>query len=291
MSYNLLLDTNFTKTDKHWKLTNCIYENGYLKATDNIFSIEQEIILPDPTKVYFSMDYICFDKNIKSIYCGIFTENGELKVTKRKPSIRTRKRISTVASLEVEKLKIMFIIESKAPNSKIYIDSPLLIDLKHQGKKDWPRWVLNKCLDYRYGYDYENEYHKSEITLDNNDFRSPYTETLEANIGVIAAVKESDWFGLSHHFKEGNYYLIKLDYSQINEYGNIYFQYGEITSTPLGKDQLYIIFKANSKDNLRLKIENQEALPYLINLKHILVVNLTNVKLEEDDIAHLPFIK
>ena len=74
MSYNLLLNTNFnnkTSNLKYWKLTNCEFKNGYLISNDNIFSIEQEIILPDPTKLYFSMDYICFDKNITSIYCGI----------------------------------------------------------------------------------------------------------------------------------------------------------------------------------------------------------------------------
>ena len=72
MSYNLLLNTNFnSKEIKNWKLTNCTFRNGYLISTDKIFSIEQEIILPDPTKLYFSMDYICFDTNIKSIYCGI----------------------------------------------------------------------------------------------------------------------------------------------------------------------------------------------------------------------------
>ena len=46
-------------------------ENGYLISNANIFSIEQEIILPDPTKLYFGLDYICFDKNIKFVYCGI----------------------------------------------------------------------------------------------------------------------------------------------------------------------------------------------------------------------------
>ena len=293
MSYNLLLDTNFTKINKHWILTNCVYENGYLKATEDnmIFSIEQEIILPDPTKVYFGIDYICFDKNVKAIYCGIFTEDGELKATRKKPIIKSRKRISAIATMAVEKLKVMLVVESKTPGSKIYIDGPLLIDLNHQHKKDWPRWVLNRCLDYRYGYDYENEYHKSEITIENPDFISVYTKTKEANIGMVATVKENDWFRLSHSFKEDNYYLIKLDYSQINDYGEVYLKYGEIYSTILGKDQLYIIFKANKNDEFRLILENHEELPYLVNLKHILVVNLTHVKLEEDDIIHLPFIQ
>jgi hypothetical protein len=71
MSYNLLLDTSFKKLNKHWKLTNCTYEDGYLKGNSKIYSIEQEIVLPDPTKLYFAMDYIVKDRRIKSIYIGI----------------------------------------------------------------------------------------------------------------------------------------------------------------------------------------------------------------------------
>lgn len=290
MSYNLLLDTNFTKVGKHWKLTNCTYENGYLNAVDTIFSIEQEIVLPDPTKLYFGIDYICFDKNIKSIYCGLFTEDGELKAVRKKPAIRSRKRISTVASLKVEKVKVMIIIESKVPDSRIYIDGPILIDLNHQHKRDWPKWVLNKCLDYRYGYNYINEYKESEVTIDNEDFKSPYTNTIEANTGIIAQIKENDWFKISNDFKDGHYYLVKLDYYHLNDYGNVYFQYGEITSTELGEDQLYILFRGNKKDNLILKMENDEVLPYLVNFKHLMIIDITNINLEEDDILHLSFI-
>ena len=127
MSYNLLLDTNFNKIEKHWKLTNCEYKNGYLISNAKIYSIEQEIILPDPTRLYFSLDYICFDKNIKKIYCGIKTKDI-LETNRKKPKIRTRKRISVVDSIEVEKIKVIFIVEAKTENTKIYIDNPMLVD-------------------------------------------------------------------------------------------------------------------------------------------------------------------
>ena len=291
MSYNLLLDTNFTKIGKHWKLNNCEYRDGYLIGKGKVFSIEQEITLPDPTKIYFGIDYICFDKNIKHIYCGVFTKDGELKANRKKPFIKFRKRISSISTIKEEKFKVMLIIESKSQDSKLYIDGPLLIDLNHQGKKDWPRWILNKCLDYRYGYDYENEYVLgSEITLKNNDFNSPYVKNISANVGILSIIEKMGEFKISHNFKENDYYLIKLDYQQLNLYGEIYLKYGEVVSTPLGDEQSYILFKANKENNLVIKLKNVENLPYMVNFKHILIINLTHVKLEEDDIAHLPFI-
>ena len=236
------------------------------------------------------MDYICFDKNITSIYCGIQTGNV-LEAIKKKPRLNKRKRISVVDQVDCEKIKVILIFESKQNCSKIYIDSPLLVDLSRQNKDWWPRWMLNKTLDYRYGYDYENLYsYGSEIKIDNPDFSSPYTKTEEAKIGILANIVENDWFRVSHNFEEDHYYLLKLDYEQINTYGDLYLLYGDITSIKIGDDQLYMIFKANAKDEIRVKLDNNEQLPYLVNLKHILLVDLTDLRIEEDDIKHLPFI-
>lgn len=290
MSYNLLLDTNFNKIEKHWKLTNCEYKNGYLISNAKIYSIEQEIILPDPTRLYFSLDYICFDKNIKKIYCGIQTKDI-LETNRKKPKIRTRKRISVVDSIEVEKIKVIFIVEAKTENTKIYIDNPMLVDLTQIHKDWWPKQMLDKVLDYRYGYSYENEYLSSEIRIDNKDFISPYTETLNAKTGILAIVKEKrDWFKVTHNFIQDEYYLVKLDYKQINQYGETYMTYGETISEILDEEQLYIIFKANSKDELKIVLKNPENLPYLVNIKNILITNMKNLKIEKNDIRYLPFI-
>ena len=110
MSYNLLLDTNLDtvynnsrsgnvtlKNDsnnigKHWKLTNCYYCDGYLVSSDTIYSIEQEITLTNPTKLYFSMDYIAFNKDIKKIYIGI--QCGDtLETTIKKPKFNMIKKL------------------------------------------------------------------------------------------------------------------------------------------------------------------------------------------------------
>ena len=290
MSYNLLLDTNFTHIDKHWKLTNCEYKDGYLIGNSTTYSIEQEIVLPDPTKLYFSIEYICFDSNVQSLYCGIFNENGILEATKKKVNIRKRKKLAVVDQSLTEKVKAMFIIEAKTPNTRIYIDSPLLIDLKYQGKDNWPKWMLKKALDYRYGYEYTNVYPYSEITLNNEDFKSVYTETEQGKIGILAKVIEKDWFKINCKLIQNHIYLIKLDYEQINSYGDMYLSYGEVISEFLDEEQLYVIFKANDKDEIKLHVENKEELPYLINLKHIMILDITNLKIDEDDIPHLPFI-
>ena len=131
MSYNLLLDTSFRNVNKHWKLTNCEYKDGFIVGNSTTYSIEQEIVLPNPTKLYFSLEYLCFDPNIKYVYCGIYHENGCLEATRRKPKIRKRKRISVVDQLITEKVKVMFIVEAKTPDTRIYVDRPLLVDLTY----------------------------------------------------------------------------------------------------------------------------------------------------------------
>ena len=292
MSYNLLLDTSFNKIDKHWKLTNCVYQNGYLISSKNLFAIEQEIILPNPTKLYFSLDYMCFDPNIKNIYCGIQI-NDILEVNTKIPRMHKRTRIGVVDnSKQAKKVIVKFIVESESQDSKIYIDSPLLLDLTYHNKDWWPRWMLNKLVQYRCGYNYENLYERGKnLSISNTDFSSVCTPTEDIpEKGILAKVKQNDWFRLSYSFTEGKYYLIKLDCETLNDYGQIYMTYGDIVSTRKSDTQIYIIFKANTKDNFKIILENSEPLPFMVLLKHILVVDLATTRFEEDDILHLPFI-
>lgn len=290
MSYNLLLNTNFNKPNlKHWKLTNCELINGCLVSNDKVFSIQQKIILPKPTKIYFSMDYVCLDSNIKNIYCGVISDSNELNAIKKKSILKKRKKLSLVSTV-TETFTVTFIIESRTTNSRIYLDSPLLVDLISIDKGYWPKHNLDKYLDYRYGYNYSNEYRESEISIDSQDFKSPYTKTVKGKTGIIAIVEENDWFEISHEFKDSSIYLVKLNYENINNYGQLYFQYGEIISEDIGTDQLYILFKANKSNRLKLNLKNSEMLPYQTNLKHIMIVDITNLGLGEEDIPHLPFI-
>lgn len=290
MSYNLLLDTNFNKIDKHWKLTNCYYRDGYLVSNSKVYSIEQEIALPEPTKLYFSMDYIAFDKNISKIYVGI--QYGDtFQTIVKKPKFDKRVRASVVYPVPCESIKVKFIVEAKTEDTKLYIDSPMLVDLLSQKKEFWPRWMLNKALDYRYGYDYENLYKQCEISLDNDDFTSPYTETEKAKEGILAYVRESEWFKISFPMIQGHRYLVKLDLEEINHYGEVYLQVGEKTSWSLeDQGQIYVHFVADGQHEVRIKMRNDEQLDYIINFKRVLVIDITDKTFEEQDIPHLAFI-
>ena len=292
MSYNLLLSTNFNKPNlNHWKLTNCEWKNGILISQDTIYSIEQELILPKATKLYFSIDYVCFDSNIKSIYCGIESTSGELEAVKKKPQLKKRKKLSVINNTGTEKIKVVVIVEAKVPFTRIYLDSPLLVDLNaNQLNSHWPKYFLDKYLDYRYGFEYSNEYSMSEIQIDSQDFHSPYTKTEKGKAGIIATASENDWFKISHTFTPNTLYLVKLDYEDINSYGEIYFSYGETTSINIDNKQIYIIFKAKENNTLNLNLKSFESLPYQVNLKHIMVINTTGLNLGEEDIPYLPFI-
>lgn len=296
MSYNLLLDTSFNKIDKHWKLTNCYYRDGYLVSNAKVYSIEQEITLPDPTKLYFSMDYIAFDKNIKKIYVGI--QCGDvLQSTIKKPKLDRRNKVSVVYPVPCETIKVKFIVEASIEDTKLYIDSPMLVDIHEQRRDFWPRWMLDKVLDYRHGYIYDNLYKESEISIDNEDFVSVHTDTEQAHVGIIAHIVDNDWFGLTFDSVVDNYYLVKVDIEQINCYGDIYLQYGEHISNQQddneqigGVQQLYMTFRADGKNRVRIKLKNEEQLEYLVNLKRVLIVDITNKHFEEKDIPHLAFI-
>ena len=85
-------------------------------------------------------------------------------------------------------------------------------------------------LDYRVGYDYENIYKEAEITLQNKDFTSPYSKLEKAHDGVLLTCTESDWFPITCDFTPDRYYLIKLDYNELNKYGQVYIEANGITS-------------------------------------------------------------
>ena len=108
MSYNLLFDTNFNNVKCNtWKLTNCEYVDGYIVGKGKIYSIEQEIVLPDITKLYASFEYLTFDRKIKYVYCGIVS-GGEMHVTRKRPSFKRRKRVAVVVTPTTEKVTVMY---------------------------------------------------------------------------------------------------------------------------------------------------------------------------------------
>lgn len=84
--------------------------------------------------------------------------------------------------------------------------------------------------------------------------------------------------------------MAKLDFEEINRFGNIYFKYGFIKSKREITDQIYLLFKGNERDNLKLIIESNDVFNYELNLKHLLIIDVTKINLLKEDIAYLPFI-
>ena len=84
--------------------------------------------------------------------------------------------------------------------------------------------------------------------------------------------------------------MAKLDFEEINRFGNIYFKYGFIKSKREISDQIYLLFRANEKDNLELIIESNDVFNYELNLKHLLIIDVTKMNLLKEDIPYLPFI-
>ena len=292
MNYNLLLDTEFKKLGKHWKLINCEYQNGYLIANNKVYGIEQEIILLQPSKLYFRLEYICVNNSIKKIYCGIQT-GDVLEATVEKPQLYKRNHIAVVdTDKHVEKVKVRFIVEAKTKNSEIYVDSPLLLDLTTHDKTWWPKFALNSLLEYQYGYDYENLYPEgAQFKSSNKDFKSAQDISLDtAKVGVIACVEKTATVRLNVPFSLDRKYLLKLDYEELNEYGTIQCRYGHMYSKQLNSNLLYLTFTHYSnRDKLYLEFTNDYQLPYLINLKRILFIDITDLEVDFDDVAQLPF--
>lgn len=286
MAFNLLIGSNFNTLDR-WKFINCEYKNGYIISNKKLFGIEQELILPDITKLYFRTKYFTDNDKIETITIGI--QNGKLlEVNKKKVTLNKEALISTVVEAKQEKIKVHIIFESKEEINKIKIIEPFLLDLNSIHKSTWLKWVLDKTVDYLKGYEYKNEYQTSEINTSAYDFKDIKLE--KAKIGSIISTLQNIKININAKLLEGHYYLIKLDYKNINDLGKIYFQYGISKSLQWNDEQIYLVFKANNTLQLTLNMENTQVLPYQINLKHILLVDMTYLNLMQEDIGYLPFI-
>ena len=197
--------------------------------------------------------------------------------TKKKVKNYKRKRISVVNSVTTEKIKVILTIKAKSNSSSIYIDSPLLINMNRESKFWWPTKILDGLFEYRCGQNCRNIYIEKEISYNNTDFQSPYTKIEKGKNGIIATILEKDWFELSHvNIKKGKLYLVKLAFIEINNFGEIYFQYGDYKSKALNKNQIYMIFEGDPLNKLKLNLACHEILPYLINFRYITIAELNN---------------
>lgn len=284
MSYNLLLDTKFE--NNQWKFINCKYENNKLISNSKVFGIEQELILPDPTKLYFRCSYMTALNTVKEVKIGILNENT-LCIDKRFPKCLKWGHISVIDYAKQEKIKVCLIFESEQDVNEVYIKEPVLVDLNYLHKSTWLKIILDRTINYLPGYSYKNEYKELELTEDNIDLESLNKE--KAKVGLIIKENNTKEVKLNAKFISGKYYLVKLDFEEINQLGNIYFKYGFLKSTRI-KDQVYLVFKARDGEGLKLVVEPNSELPYWLNIKHLMLIEITKLKLLKEDIVNLPYI-
>ena len=63
-----------------------------------------------------------------------------------------------------------------------------------------------------------------------------------------------------------------------------------LRSKDFNNEQCYLTFKAQDNIDLYLIIEPNDILPYQINLKHLLLVEIDKLGIDSNDIPYLPFI-
>ena len=281
MIYNLLFDTQFKELDK-WKFNNCSFdENGYLISSDKIFGIEQELTLSRATKLYLRIAYNTFSTQVNKIYCGI--QVGKTLYTNIKhPKQEKEQIISMVEDINNEKIKIQFIFESTEKINKILIKEPILCDLIQMHKSYYLKYLLDKTIKYRFGHSYKNLLNFSEVTPE-------IFELEKAKIGSIIETKENKKYKIPIELIPDKKYLIKLDYSDINNLGKIFINYGVSKSINIENTQQYLLIKASDKE-LYLNIEPNDILPYIVNLKHLLIIDLSTSNVDKESIPYLPFV-
>ena len=84
-------------------------------------------------------------------------------------------------------------------------------------------------------------------------------------------------------------YPSKLDAYKAGMKSSTYFKYGVLKSSYIDNEQCYLIFKATT-DKLILNIEGNDVLDYQVNLKHLMIIDITKMRLLKSDIPYLPFI-
>lgn len=280
MSYNLLFDTDFNHN--RWEYINCSYENGILTSTKNIFGICQEVVLADITKLYLRFNYNILNSSISKVTIGI-QNSDRLFINNKTPTSNKNSLISIVESTQLEKIKVHLIFESKKNINKVVIKEPLLCDLNRLHKSTWLKFILDKTIKFRNGLSYKNVLEYSEV--------EPEIFNLEkAKIGSIISTLQDKQFKIDAKLIKGKKYLIKLDYKEINNLGNINITYGIFRSVKINNEQLYLVFKADETNDLIINIKPNEVLPYQVNLKHIMILEVEGLGIDKDDIPYLPFV-
>lgn len=291
MSYNLLIDSELQNTDKSWTLVNCSYDNGILTSNRKIFGIKQKLILPNTTKVYYRFNYKLF--NLCRVKIGIKVKDT-LTIMEQHPSKTNINRlISIVKTVEDEEIEIHLIFESDNNLNKVEIFQPMLIDLNRFNIAFKIKTWLDRKIKYRKSYSYENclEYPViNKKALDKGYWLSEGDYKIDTSShGILLTIKDQLKIWQETKLEIGKYYLFKLDYKALNNFGNIYLSSSKLTGYD-GIEQLYVVFKYNGKNIPIINIKANQELPFLVILKRALLIDISKLNLQKEDIWRLTYI-
>lgn len=282
--YNKLLDTRFE--NNIWKFNNCYYKDGYLISSNNIFGIEQEITLYELNKLYARFEFNVDNFAVKKATIGI-QANKVLYGDFKKCKVKSWQSISVVHKPTTNKVKIHLIFESENKINKVYVKNPILVDIDKPNKSHVLKFMLDKYIYFKHGYTYSNLYNVSEILPESPDFVDYNLE--KAKYGSIIKTLEDISIKIdTSELKLGRYYLAKLSFTEVNDIGSICFRYNKTFSTKIN-NQIYIMFK-KSNDDLFLDIKANNILEYIVNIKNLLLIDLSSINLLEEDIPYLTYV-
>lgn len=243
--------------------------------------------MADITKLYFRFEYTIETGLVNKVMLGI-QYNETLNITKKTPKISKHQSISLIEEIKQEKIKLHLVFESDVDINRVRIEKPILIDLNYFNRSTWVKWMLDLTIKYRKGYSYKNLYENSELIPGIKDLEEFNFE--KGKTGSIIKTDKDIKIKLSAKFIENKYYLVKLDYKEINELGELILSYGTLKATLFNKEQQYILLKGNPKSELVIEIKPNDILPYIVNLKHLLITQAGGMNLMKSDIPYLTFI-
>ena len=278
MRYNLLLNTSFNDLST-WKCVNCIYKDGYLYSTSKVFGIEQELTLPNISKLYFRTEYKIETASVTNIKIGV-QSNKVLDINEQVPKYNKLQTISLIDIPKSPVIKVHIIFESNIPNNKVCIQHPILVDLNRLNMDTILRWKADKVVKYREESTYQNLLNYNKITVKN-------FETTEN--GTIVKTLAPLHIGIDYKLEKDKHYLLKISYNDVNDLGNTYIRYGVLKSVKV-ENQSYLVFKAVADKELSIDIVTNDVLPYVVNLKNILLIDLDTVTIDKEDVLFLPYI-
>lgn len=278
MRYNLLLNTSFNDLST-WKFINCTYKDGYLYSTSNVFGIEQELTLPNISKLYFRAEYKTETASVTNIKIGV-QSNKVLDINEQVPKYNKLQTISLIDIPKSPVIKVHIIFESSLPNNKVCIQHPILVDLNRLNMSTILRWKADKVVKYREESVYQNLLNYNKVTV--NNFETTENGTMVKTLVPLHA-------DIDYKLEKGKHYLLKISYNDVNDLGDTYIKYGVLKSAKVG-NQSYLVFKAVEDKELSIDIVPNDVLPYVVNLKNILLIDLDTITIDKEDVLFLPYI-